>query len=107
MAHKTDVDQDAEISRLRATVREWRVEAARQGRTLRLPVMPLLLRNIWTGAMLLFSLLMFMTFFVTTVFQVLRFSMASKPLTYNPDRQQFLSVSLGFVGPWQCGFPLQ
>lgn len=69
MAHKTDVDQDAEISRLRETVHEWRVEAARHGRPLRLPVMPLLLRNIWTGALLFFSLLMFSTFFVRTVFQ--------------------------------------
>jgi len=69
MAHRTDVDQNAEISRLRETVREWRVEAARHGRPLRLPVMPLLLRNIWTGAMLFFSLLMFSTFFVSTVFQ--------------------------------------
>jgi len=31
--------------------------------------MPFLLRNIWTGALLFFSLLMFSTFFVTTVFQ--------------------------------------
>jgi hypothetical protein len=33
--------------------------------------MPFLLRNIWTGALLFFSLLMFSTFFVTTVFQVI------------------------------------
>lgn len=70
MAHKGDVDEDAELTRLRNTVREWRADAARMGRPLRLPVMPFLLRNIWTGALLLFTLLTFSTFFITTVFQV-------------------------------------
>lgn len=70
MTHKTDVDENAEISRLRATVRQWKVDAARQGKALHLPVMPFLLRNIWTGALILFSLLTFSTFFISTVFQV-------------------------------------
>ncbi|KAF8205098.1 hypothetical protein BJ912DRAFT_940249 [Pholiota molesta] len=69
MTHKTDVDENAEISRLRATVRQWKVDAARQGKALHLPVMPFLLRNIWTGALILFSLLTFSTFFISTVFQ--------------------------------------
>ncbi|KAF8663452.1 hypothetical protein AX16_001022 [Volvariella volvacea WC 439] len=69
MAHKNDVDEDAELSRIRETVREWRIEAARQGKPLKLPVMPFLLRNIWTGALLFFSLLTFSTFFISTVFQ--------------------------------------
>ncbi|KAF8914025.1 hypothetical protein CPB84DRAFT_1758181, partial [Gymnopilus junonius] len=69
MGAKSDVDEDAEISRLRAMVRQWRIEAARQGKALYLPVMPFLLRNIWTGALLFFSLLTLSTFFITTVFQ--------------------------------------
>ncbi|KAG6830831.1 hypothetical protein H0H92_014483 [Tricholoma furcatifolium] len=69
LGHKGDVDQDAEITRLRHTVQEWRAEAARQGKPLRLPMMPFLLRNIWTGALLLFSVLTFSTFFITTVVQ--------------------------------------
>ncbi|KAF9008949.1 hypothetical protein BDQ17DRAFT_1422133 [Cyathus striatus] len=69
MAHKEDVNEDAEITRLRATVRSWRVDAARKGKPLRLPVMPFLLRNIWTGALILFSFLMFLTFFISTVAQ--------------------------------------
>lgn len=69
MGHKSDVDENAELSRIRETVRQWRVDAARQGKPLRLPVMPFLLRNIWTGALLFFSLLMFSTFFIATVFQ--------------------------------------
>jgi len=69
MGAKTDVDEDAEISRLRAMVRQWRIEAARQGKALHLPVTPFLLRNIWTGALLFFSLLTLSTFFITTVFQ--------------------------------------
>lgn len=70
MSHKSDVDENAEISRIRATVRQWRVEAAQKGKPLQLPVMPFLLRNIWTGALILFSLLTFSTFFISTVVQV-------------------------------------
>lgn len=69
MAHKQDVDEDAELTRIRNTVREWQMEAARKRRPLRLPMMPFLLRNIWTGAMLWFSLLTFSTFFITDVIQ--------------------------------------
>ena len=63
-------DEDAEVTRLRNTVREWRAEASRNGKPLRLPMMPFLLRNIWTGALLLFTILTFSTFFVATVVQV-------------------------------------
>jgi len=70
MGHKDDVDEDAELTRLRNTVREWRAEAARRGKPLRLPIMPFLLRNIWMGALILFSFLTFSTFFISTVFEV-------------------------------------
>jgi solute carrier family 45 protein 1/2/4 len=72
LAHKGDVNEDAELTRIRNTVREWRAEAMRRGTPLRLPVMPFLLRNIWTGALLLFTLLTFSTLFISTVFQVRR-----------------------------------
>ena len=71
MRHKDDVDEDAELTRLRNTVREWRAEAARRGKPLKLPIMPFLLRNIWMGALILFSFLTFSTFFISTVFEVL------------------------------------
>jgi solute carrier family 45 protein 1/2/4 len=74
MAHQGDDNEDAELTRIHSTVREWRVEAARQGRPLRLPVMPFLLRNIWTMALLLFSFLTLSTFFISTVKQVSRSS---------------------------------
>jgi solute carrier family 45, member 1/2/4 len=70
MPHEGDTDEDAELIRIRNTVLEWRAEAARKGKPLRLPVMPFLLRNVWTGAMLLFAILMFSTFFIETVFTV-------------------------------------
>ncbi|KAI0068767.1 MFS general substrate transporter [Artomyces pyxidatus] len=66
-----DVDEDAELTRLRNTVRQWQAEAALKGKPLRLPVMPFLLRNIWMGAMLLFSVITFATFFVTKVWQAI------------------------------------
>jgi solute carrier family 45 protein 1/2/4 len=64
-----DEEEDEEISRIRAMVRSWKAEAARMGRPLHLPRMPFMLRNIWTGGLLLFGLLMMSTFFVNTVFQ--------------------------------------
>jgi solute carrier family 45 protein 1/2/4 len=73
LARYENETQDEEMNYLRKLVREWRVDAASKNRPLRLPMMPFLLRNIWTGAMLLFSLLSFSTFFISTVFQV-RFS---------------------------------
>ncbi|KAI0939227.1 hypothetical protein AcV5_000707 [Taiwanofungus camphoratus] len=69
LAHEGDEDQDAELSRLRTTVLQWRADAARKGQPLKLPLMPFFLRNIWTGAMLLFSLITFSTFFITKVWQ--------------------------------------
>ncbi|KAH8105925.1 MFS general substrate transporter [Cristinia sonorae] len=71
LMHDGDEDEDAEISRLKSTVREWRAEAARQGQPLKLPFMPFFLRNIWTGALVLFSLLTFLTFFVSKVWQAI------------------------------------
>lgn len=69
LAHGEE-DDDAEFSRLKATVREWRVDAASKGHPLKVPFMPFLLRNIWTWAMLFFAFLTFLTFFVTKVWQV-------------------------------------
>ncbi|KAH9853565.1 MFS general substrate transporter [Lenzites betulinus] len=71
LAQEGDEDEDAELSRLRGQVREWRADAARRGKPLRLPIMPFFLRNIWTGAMLLFTFLTLMTFFVTKVWQAI------------------------------------
>ncbi|EKM59137.1 uncharacterized protein PHACADRAFT_86979 [Phanerochaete carnosa HHB-10118-sp] len=71
LAHEGDEDEDAEFSRLRATVQQWRAEAARQGMPLKLPFMPFFLRNIWMGAMLLFAAITFSTFFITKVWQAI------------------------------------
>lgn len=62
-------EEDEEISRIRAMVRSWKAEAARMGRPLQLPAMPFMLRNVWTGGLLLFGLLMMSTFFVKKVWQ--------------------------------------
>lgn len=58
---------DAELTRVRELVRQWRAEAARDGKPLKLPTMPFMLRNIWTGALVLYALAMMSTFFVKTV----------------------------------------
>jgi len=65
-----DEEVDMEIVKIRDMVRQWKSEAARQGRPLKLPRMPFMLRNIWTAALVLFGLIMMSTFFVRTVTQV-------------------------------------
>ncbi|KAH7930748.1 MFS general substrate transporter [Leucogyrophana mollusca] len=64
-------DEDAHTTRLRDAIGEWREEAASKGKSMKLPRMPWLLRNIWAGAMLLFTLITFSTFFITTVPQAI------------------------------------
>ncbi|THH10078.1 hypothetical protein EW145_g1578 [Phellinidium pouzarii] len=71
LAHDGDEEDDAEVMRIRDTVREWRAAAAMKGKPLKLPRMPFMLRNIWTAAMLLFTILTFLTFFVKTVVQAI------------------------------------
>lgn len=98
MAYKSDIDEDAEISRIRATVRQWRVEAAQMGKPLQLPVMPFLLRNIWTGALVLFSLLNFSTFFISTVVQVSPFGIDVDNILTMCARPRYISVLLVYAG---------
>lgn len=62
-----DDDDERHTERLRTMLCHWQEEAARSGIPLRLPRMPILLRDIWTGAMLLFSVLMFSTVWISTV----------------------------------------
>lgn len=57
-------DEDAQIERLRGRLHLWRQEGITK-----LPKMPWLLRDIWTAAMILFTLLMFSTFWISTVKQ--------------------------------------
>jgi len=64
-----DDEEDVELARIREMVRQWKLEAARKGKPLKLPRMPFMLRNIWTAAMLLFSAVMMSTFFIRTVAQ--------------------------------------
>lgn len=102
-----DEDEDVEITRLRNTVREWRAEAARQGRPLRLPMMPFLLRNIWTGALLLFTIITFSTFFITTVAQVYSCTyeiiLMYDAADFVRSRQLSQSVWSEYVGLWRAG----
>ena len=98
MASKTDVDESAELSRLRATVRQWRVEAAQDGKPLQLPVMPFLLRNIWTAALVLFGLLNFSTFFITTVVQVSSFNFDADNTLTICTRPRYISVLSAYAG---------
>ena len=72
-----------EMDKIREMVREWKAEAARHGRPLKLPTsesfpdqgrdslsVPFMLRNIWTAGLVLFGLIMGSTFFITKVWQV-------------------------------------
>jgi solute carrier family 45, member 1/2/4 len=67
MRQKEDVDEEAEYARIQQQVRQWKAEAEVTGKPFKLPRMPLLLRDIWMGALLLFTILAFSTFFINTV----------------------------------------
>ncbi|EIW82085.1 MFS general substrate transporter [Coniophora puteana RWD-64-598 SS2] len=60
---------DTARRRMRNDINNWKADAAARGKTFRLPPLPLTLRNIWTGALLLFTLITFSTFFISTVAQ--------------------------------------
>lgn len=51
-------EEERELKRIKELVGEWKAEAKRDSKPLKLPTMPFMLRNIWTGALLLFSFLM-------------------------------------------------
>ena len=61
-----DEDEEEENARLRGLIYEWRAEAAKKGKKMRLPTLPVLYRTIWIGALVLFTFLTMLTFFVTS-----------------------------------------
>ncbi|KAI6003738.1 MFS general substrate transporter [Pisolithus albus] len=62
-------DHASRTERLRRMLKHRQEEAVQRGKKFKVPRMPLLLRDIWVGAMLLFSALMFSTFWISTVNQ--------------------------------------
>ncbi|KAJ7228529.1 hypothetical protein GGX14DRAFT_530297 [Mycena pura] len=97
MAHEGDDNADAELTRIRTMVRQWKIDAARHGKPLRLPAMPFLLRNIWTGALLLFTVLTMSTYFIHTVDQLLK-DLSAPPAATDNDRPTH-SRALSVPGP--------
>jgi len=65
-----DEDEEEETIRLRNLIYEWRAQANKKGKPMRLPTLPILYRTIWIGALLLFTVLTMMTFFVTSTIGV-------------------------------------
>jgi len=61
-----DEDEEEETARLRGLIYKWRAEAAKKGKKMRLPTLPLLYRTIWIGALMLFTVLTMATFFITS-----------------------------------------
>lgn len=55
-----ETEQEREFRRIKSMVEVWKREAKRdpKGKPVRLPTMPFMLRNIWTSALVLFSVLM-------------------------------------------------
>lgn len=100
---KDDETDDVYKGRLRIMYKQW-VEATDKGKPIKLPRMPLLLRDIWMGAMLLFSILTFSTFWIRTVPQVIRLdSMVmlvdrSRSLGYRDDQPDWHLLGSGVLG---------
>lgn len=60
-------DEQTHTHRLRFNLHKWREEALASGKSVQFPRKPILLRDIWMGAMMLFTVLMFSSFWITTV----------------------------------------
>ncbi|KAG9317437.1 hypothetical protein JVU11DRAFT_1637 [Chiua virens] len=60
-------DEETHTRRLRIRLHRMREEALASGKSLQLPWKPILLRDIWMGAMVLFMILMLSSFFISTV----------------------------------------
>lgn len=65
-----DEDEEEETIRLRALIYEWRAEAAKKGKPMKLPTLPVLYRTIWIGALILFTVLTMSTFFISSTIGV-------------------------------------
>ena len=65
-----DEDEEEETTRLRALLYEWRAEAAKKGKPMKLPTLPVLYRTIWIGALILFTVLTMSTFFISSTIGV-------------------------------------
>jgi len=65
-----DEDEEEETIRLRALICEWRSEAEKKGKSMRLPTLPVSYRTIWIGALVLFTILSMSTFLVTSTLGV-------------------------------------
>ena len=66
-----DEDDEDEIDAVERTIHQLQIEARERGRSIKLPKMPLLLRDIWTAALLLFTVITFSTFFISKVWQAI------------------------------------
>jgi hypothetical protein len=103
-----DDEDDADMERIRELVRQWKAEAARHGRPLKLPrsewatwapadpAVPFMLRNIWTAGLALFGLVMMSTFFIQTVWQVCGRGCAVRNLTSGHHRDRVGRDLLGY-----------
>lgn len=63
-------DEEVEVARIQRTVMRWKAEARSRGKSLRLPRMPLTLRDVWSFALVLYGVISLCTFFIVTVTQV-------------------------------------
>lgn len=63
-------DEVAEVARIRLTVMKWKAEARSKDRSLKLPRMPLTLRDMWCFGLVLYGVISLSTFFIATVTQV-------------------------------------
>ena len=63
-------DEEAELARIHCMVTKWKAQAAVKGKSLKLPSMPLTLRDMWCFALVLYGVISLCTFFINTVAQV-------------------------------------
>ncbi|CDZ98468.1 Sucrose transporter and related proteins [Phaffia rhodozyma] len=62
-----ETPEEKEFRKIKEMVKGWKEEAKRDKKPVKLPILPFMLRNIWTAALILFAVMMLATFLVTEV----------------------------------------
>lgn len=99
LSREEDEDEDTDLARIRETVRTWMAEAKRQGKQLKLPVRPFMLRNsIWTVALALYAVVMLSTFFINAVWQVSKIVFFFLRSVFEKERGGWMDLNFLFWG---------
>ena len=102
-------DEEAELAQIHCMVTKWKAQAAVKDKSLKLPSMPLTLRDMWCFALVLYGMISLYTFFTTetapwvVVARAYGPALARFPCTAGPAAQRTISSQTWRRWGAQCG----